>query len=187
MDNIKYLDDNWEGIESTIVRYIYNAYQEQYEYFGIEYDDFCNTAYLILRQAAKTYKSDKAGFGTYCNKVLRRKMYSYIRDNFNTDKRCANIDTRSFSESLNDTGETTLADIVPMQTLEDNSDPNKIKKYLDKLSDLQKNIIIFKILGFSNEDITESIGVDKKTINTAIKSMQIYEKISILRNRRKTR
>lgn len=182
-DRIKFLETNWRNIELKVLKPVWNVYHYQYSSLGIEYGDLCNQAYIILERAIKDFIPGKRSIYNFMVDVLKKKMYSYIRDISMTDKTSVNTYADSLYSPVSKDGDKLKIDVIPASRFQNAYDIGKIRRYIEKLSDMEKSIIIFRILGMDKEDIIEALNITPKVFNDAIKSTQLYEKVALLRSR----
>jgi len=72
-----------------------------------------------------------------------------------------------------------LGEIIPDEGKNDNTDCKKVRNYLSNLSRIQKDILIYRLLGFGQDDITSDGGIAKKQYQFAMSNMKMPEKISM--------
>lgn len=180
------LEDNWCSIQQKIIVPLWKAiYKSKYELTKLDYDDFESMAGYELTKAMANFDESKSNIFTFAANVIKRKANTELRDCSDRDKRAALYCSESLDVPISEDQSTTKLDVVAAPQVEDNTDPDKIKRYLTQLSSAEKDIIIFKLIGFDDADIVNTMGISKKKYSDAIKSMRIYEKASILRSRRR--
>lgn len=180
------LEDNWCSIQQKIIVPLWKAiYKSKYELTKLDYDDFESMAGYELTKAMANFDESKSNIFTFAANVIKRKANTELRDCSDRDKRAALYCSESLDVPISEDQPTTKLDVVAAPQVEDNTDPYKIKRYLMQLSSAEKDVIIFKLIGFDDEDIVNTMGISKKKYSDAIKSMRIYEKASILRSRRR--
>ena len=179
------LDMRWNLYEDKVVNAVWKLYENTYAYFGIDYDDFKQEAYIILRDELQKYKSSRSGIYTFAINVLKRRMLDYIRNNCKTNKTKANFGTQSLNAPIGDDNDMEFGD-----TLIDNtepkpcSDPEKIKAFIKKLSNTQKEILLLRIIGLSEEDSMYVLDISHKEYADNIKKIKQPIKCNILRYER---
>lgn len=180
------LEDNWCSIQQKIIIPLWKAiYKSKYELTKLDYNDFESMAGYELTKAMANFDESKSNIFTFAANVIKRKANTELRDCSDRDKRAALYCSESLDVPISEDQPTTKLDVVAAPQVEDNTDPYKIKRYLMQLSSAEKDVIIFKLIGFDDEDIVNTMGISKKKYSDAIKSMRIYEKASILRSRRR--
>lgn len=185
MDNkSRLLNDEWANIQKKVIRPLWNLiFKSKYELLKMDYNDFESMAGYELSKAIKTFDPSKSSLRTFANNVVTRKAKTELRDHNERDKRKSLHTAYSLNKSVSNDDDTEMINFIQDGKVEDNSDINKVKRYINKLSSIEKDIIIYNVLGFTKEDVVEFAGVNKKTYEDALKSMKLYEKLSLLRNR----
>lgn len=179
------LDVRWAVFEDKVVKVVWRLYEGTYSFFGFDYEDFCQEAYIILRGALPKYKPSKSGIYTFGINVLKRRMLDYIRNNCKTNKTKANFGTQSLNVPIGDDNDMEFGD-----TLIDNtepkpcSDPEKIKAFIKKLSNTQKEILLLRVIGLSEEESMYVLGISHKEYADNIKKIKQPIKCNILRYER---
>ena len=165
-----------------------------------EYEDLYDVATDCLMETVIIYDSEKSGFETFLtgniirksntwfrdtkytlklNNLVRDKNGKIVRDNHKRPIRIENISFDTPTEDGND-----LKDIIPgaFKNLfdelfyEDLSDI-KIRNYLSKLSDTQREILSYIIKGYETKDIQELLHISKKDYCNHIAAIQAYENV----------
>lgn len=183
--NKKYLDDHWDTVEKKVLNSIWHKHHKKYKDVGLEYGDFVNISYIILEREIHKYNDQKANFYTFAQMVVNKKMYSYISAISERDKTRASIYHESLNAPISQDTNTSLADIIPSYHMEDNTDCNKIRQYLSILSRIQKDVLIYHLLGFNREDIINEGGISEKQYVFAVGSMKMPEKLRMFNLRGK--
>lgn len=182
--NIEMLKDNWEDIISTVIIPLWKSkYQSMYKSLKLDYDDFESMAGYELTKAMSNFDGSKSNLNTFSTNVLNRKAKTELRSCSDVDKKSSLYLAISLNVPISDEegGEKIME--IPAPQIQDDSDIERIHRYLTKLSVTEKDIIIFKLLGFDENDIMRTMHIGKKKYLNAVKSMRIYEKASILRER----
>ena len=179
------LDMRWEIFENKVVNSVWKLYENTYTYFGIDYDDFKQEAYIILRDALPKYKSSKSGVYTFAINVLKRRMLDYIRNNCKTNKTKANYGTQSLNVPIGDDNDMEFGDMLVDNTEpKAYSDPDKIKAFIKKLSNIQKEILLLKVIGLSEDDSMYILDISPKEYADNIRKIKQPMKCNILRYER---
>lgn len=181
----KFLDEHWQEIEDKVLIPLWNTYEIKYKEVGLEYGDFYSIAYIILERESAKFNLERASFYTFAKTVLKKRMYSYIRSISERDKTRASIYHESLDAPMAENNGVLLGDTIAAPELEDNTELDKIREYLSKLSKVQKDILIYHMLGFDKEDIIHDGGMSEKQYQFAVGSMQLHEKTSMFNVRRK--
>lgn len=175
----KYLDNHWKKIKEKSLKPIWYKYKKKYESIGLEYGDFLNIAYIMLAQEIHKYNPQQSGIYTYVRMFVSKRMYSYIRTISERDKTKASVYHESLNAPIKEGDNTTLEEIIPDEDEDDNTDCKKVHKYLSNLSRIQKDILIYRLLGFEQDDITSDGGITKKQYQFAMSNMKMTEKMSM--------
>lgn len=182
--NANLLKNNWTKIKRKIILPLwFSKYKPMYESLKLDYDDFESMAGEELTKAISTFDETQSNLFTFCTNVLNRKALTELNACGNTDKRAALYSAETLDVPVSDDDNTLKINIIPNFEVEDRSNKKNIRDYLTKLSRTEKDIIIFKVIGFDDEDIIDTLGITKQRYTDAVKSMQIYEKASLLRRR----
>lgn len=180
----KVLEENWENIRKRVILPLWNtSYKSKYRMAKLDYDDFESMAGYELTKAFDKFDSSRAGIYTYATQVIKRKANTELRDCTDRDKRASLHSAESLDVPVSNEQSTLKIDMIPSPQVEDNSNIDKIKRYLMKLSATEKDVVIFKLIGFDEEDIINTLGITKRKYTDSIKSMRMYEKASLLRRR----
>lgn len=181
---MKLTEQEWNYIEKKVIMPLWkNTYKHMYESLKLDYSDFISLAGVKLTEAMNTYDPEKSNLYTFATGVLNRKAKSELRDCATRDVRAALYGAESLNLPISEDNDSEKIEFVSSPQVQDNSNINKIQEYLTKLSSSEKDIIILKVLGFDDEDIVDTLGISKAKYHNAMRSMKIYEKASILRNR----
>lgn len=134
----KLIEDN-QGLVFKAVKGFYNSAS------GVEMDDLMGEGNLGLIKAGRTYDGDTAKFSTYATTVIKNQIIDYLRSLSN--------DTISLDQEYKNVGEdsdspTNLYDMIeseefldPEQVLHNKELKMLLKKYLDKLTVLEAEIL----------------------------------------------
>lgn len=165
-----------------------------------EYEDLYDVATDCLMETIINYDSKKSGFETFLtgniirksntwfrdtkytlklNNLVRDKNGKIVRDNHKRPIRVENISFDTPTEDGND-----LKDIIPgaFKNLfdelfyEDLSDI-KIRNYLSKLSDIQRQIISLLSDGYKAKEIRELLHMSEKEYSQNLAAIQEYENV----------
>ena len=155
------------------------AYDLAWKYYNkfnrrFELEEIQSTALLGLTKAAKTYNSNLGfTFSTYAYKVMLNEFLLYLRSN------TKHINILSISQPLFDdiTLEDSLAsDIDIEENLNDNEYSQKLYLEINKLNDKYKTVLLYKLKGYTQQQIAEKENVNVQDIN------KLYNKaINLLR------
>lgn len=165
-----------------------------------EYEDLYDVATDCLMETVINYDSEKSGFETFLTGNIIRKSNTWFRDTKYTlksnnllrdkkgkivrdeHKRPIRIENISFDAPTED--ESDLKNIIPgtFNNLfdelfyEDLSDI-KIKKYINKLSNVQKEILIHILNGYKADEIQELLHMSSKEYSQNLTAIQAYENV----------
>lgn len=168
-----------------------------------EYEDLYDVAIDCLMETATKYDDSKSSFKTFLTGNIMRKTSTWIRDNKYTlkssnlerdkngkiirdendiHKRPKRIENISLDAPMEDGGD--LKEMIPgaFKNLydelfyEDLSDI-KIRNYLSKLSEMQREILSYMIKGYETKDIQELLHISKKDYCNHIAAIQAYENV----------
>lgn len=168
-----------------------------------EYEDLYDVATDCLIESVVQYDHSKSSFKTFLTGNIMRKTSTWIRDNKYTlkssnlerdkngkilrdeddiHKRPKRIENISLDAPMEDGGD--LKEMIPgtFKNLydelfyEDLSDI-KIRNYLSKLSDIQREILSYMIKGYETKDIQKLLHISKKDYGNHIAAIQAYENV----------
>nr|DAH15342.1 MAG TPA: RNA polymerase sigma factor [Caudoviricetes sp.] len=178
------LNSEWDSIRNKAIIPLWKfTYGKKYKSCKLDYEDFESMAGYELSKALPYYDESKSSLVTFARNIISKKANSELKNCIGTDKRAALYSADTLDVPVSKDRDTLKINAVPAQQMEDHSDINKIRKYLTKLSATEKDVVIFRLIGFDTDDIVDTLGITKKRYADAIKSMQIYEKASLLRKR----
>lgn len=183
--SLKLLEDNWDAIIKKVIEPLWKyKFQTMYESAKLDKDDFFSIAGEELTKAFK-YKYDPkvSNIYTFARCVVQKKAETELRDCTKRDKRFALYEAESLDIPIDEEHDELKHERIAVPQIQDNSNKENIRKYLTKLSATEKDVIIFKLIGFDEDDVVETLGISQKKYNDSVKSMQIYEKASILRRK----
>ena len=184
--NFKLLENSWNEIKRRVILPLWHAkYKTMYESLKMDYDDFESMAGEELTKAMNTFDEEQSNLLTFCTNVLNRKALTELRMCGQTNNRGALYGAESLDIPISEDSNTLRMDTIPAQECEDNTNENNIRDYLTKLSRTEKDVIIFKLIGFDDDDIVKTLGITKRKYTDAVKSMRMYEKASLLRRKEK--
>lgn len=178
-DGKAYLDKYWNEVQDKVLTSLWNKHRNKYQSVGFEFGDFKSIAYIILADEACKYNPDKSKFRTFAQMVVSKRMYSYIRTISERNKTKLSVYHESLDAPVSQDEKVSLRDIIPDEDNEDNTDCRKIHQYLSGLSRIQKDILIYRLLGFEPDEIISDGGIAKKQYQLAMSNMKMIEKISM--------
>ena len=174
-----YLDKYWNDVQNKVLTSLWKKYRHKYQSVGLEFGDFEGIAYIILEREAHKYNPNQSKFCTFAQMVVRNRMYSYIRNVSERDKTRLSVYHESLEAPISKDENVSLGDIIPDDNEEDNTDCKKIHQFLSKMSRVQKDIIIYHLLGISQDEIVSDGGISEKQYRFAMSSMKMPETVSM--------
>lgn len=149
-----------------------------------EWDDYIENAYFALIKAARNYKPYKGTrFSTYASMNIRTATVSRIRHE-NTYQYIFDKLTRSLDEPISETENLFLKDIIAGYediTFEVYQESERIMRYLQKLSEKEKQVLYLRQQGKSYMDIRKQFGYTAKQMKEILMAIQDHDKTKILR------
>ncbi|WP_099467818.1 hypothetical protein [Konateibacter massiliensis] len=168
------------------------------------HDDLYALAVDTLDDSVKRYDATKdCQFKTFLTGNIKRTFYDWTRDNTRW-KRC-NLQTNEEGNIVKDENNNPI--IIPNISIDAPTDDgidlsekvassfkvedelseeiglssnDKIEKYLEKLSKVQRQIVLFLSDGYSQEDIRELLHISKKEYSDNMLTIRAYENVKIL-------
>ena len=185
MSYVNELECNWHLYEDNVVKRVWKLYENTYTFFGFDYCDFRQEAYIILKHELPKYKPTESGIYTFATNVLKRRMLDYIRNNCKTNKTKANFGAQSLNAPVGDDPDTEYGDFLIDDTRQSPyNDPQKIKRFMKKLSNKQKEILLLNFIGLSEEESIYVLDITQKEYAENIKKMKQPRLCNILRYER---
>ena len=174
----EYADDNMKELK----RICYPLFVKIGGISKKDYDDFYSIALDALLDSILRFQEDKGcKFKTFLIGNIKRKFITEIRDR-NRKKRIPvkqidSIDSLMFEDGI------PLTELIPSDFdvhnecfNEDISDV-KIKRYLNKLSSIQKEIVLLLSDGYKASEIREKLHINEKQYINNLGAIQAYENI----------
>lgn len=168
------------------------------------YEDLYAVASDTLIESLKSFDGSKSSFSTFLIGNINRSFYDWTRDN--TTRLCRNnIETDKNGKIIRD--ENGKVSIIPNVSLdapiEDGIDlrervasdfniedklleemevlqGDKISKYMKRLSNRQRKIVLLLSDGYTKEEIAKLLHINRKKLNEDMSSIMAYENIRIL-------
>ena len=148
-----------------------------------DYDDFYSIALDALADSVVRYdKSRDCQFNTFLIGNIKRKFKTEVRDR-NRNKRIPVKKMQSLDSVVPADG-ISLSDIIPsdFDIFREVCDRNgyqesKIQKYLNKLSDIQKEIVLLLSDGYKAKEIRELLHMNEKEYSQNLAAIQAYENV----------
>ena len=176
-DKMNLLEGNWSQIKKKVILPLWNGkFKTMYERVKLDYDDFESLAGIELTKAIKTFDPEMSNLFTYSTKVITQKATTELRDCTQRDKRKAlhiaeSVDAMERPE-----------DIPYNYDFETHEDAvsDKMKRYLDKLSKLQREVLFAISDGYTNEEIIVRFKITTKEMTEICSAIKSYRNISIL-------
>lgn len=174
----EYLSDGGKRCKQAI------AVQVRRKLSSAEWDDYIENAYFALIKAARNYKSYKGTkFSTYASMNIRTATVSRIRHE-NTYQYIFDKLTRSLDEPISETENMFLKDIIDGYedvTLEVYKESERIMRYLQKLSEKEKQVLYLRQQGKSYMEIRNKLGYNVKQMKDILMALQDHDKTKLLR------
>lgn len=166
----------------------------------MDYDDLYSIALDVLRYSVERYDSSQnCKFSTYLSGNIDRKYSTYVRDKLR-EKRSGEAQydedgNRVFNQtvSLDDCAEdgTDLNEKIASDfKIEDNlseqmclSSDERVDKYLNSLSNKQRDIAELAVQGYKPFEIREKLNLTEKQYTDLLKDMKTFEKSRILKHK----
>ena len=174
-----YLDKYWSEIKNKVLPSLWKKYRHKYQSVGLELGDFEGIAYIILEREVHKYNPNQSKFCTFAQMVVSNRMYSYIRNVSERDKTRLSVYHESLEAPISKDENVSLGDIIPDDNEEDNTDCKKIHQFLSKTSRVQEDIIIYHLLGISQDEIVSDGGISERQYRFAMSSMKMPETVSM--------
>lgn len=164
----------------------------------MNYDDLYSDALKVLVESVKDYDGEKAKFETFLIGNIKRSFYDWIRDSLRW-KRCNLQTDEKGHKKLNENGLPIpvydlsfdfptddgeyLKDIVPdKSSLEyDTEFSPEMKKYLSRLSKIQRIILAYLTEGYLPEEIQEMLHINETTYKDNHKAIMDEKNLKIIR------
>lgn len=178
-DSKAYLDKHWSEVKNKVLTSLWKEYKHKYQSVGLEFGDFEGIAYILLKKETHKYNPNKSKFCTFAQMVVRNRMYSYIRNISERDKNKLSVYHESLEAPVSKDEKVSLGDITPDDIEEDNTDCKKIRQFLSNISRVQKDIIIYHLLGVSQDEIVSDGGISERQYRFAMSSMKMPETVSM--------
>ena len=177
------LEENWQSIKERVISPLWHRkFKSMYESAKLDYDDFESLAGIELAKAVKTFDPEKSNIYTYATRVIVQKAKTELRDCTQRDRR----KVLHISESIESLSE--QKDISSLATddffiiSESSKDAlsDKMIAYLNKLSNLQKQVLFAMAEGYSNDEIKAGLHIEAKELADVCVALRSYRNVSIL-------
>lgn len=163
----------------------------------MDYDDLYSIALDALRDSVERFDDSKnCKFSTFLNGNIDRKFATYIRDR-NTIKRGGGEEVDENGEKIyrqtisidapTEDGIDLCEKVASNFTIEDElseemgfSTDDKIKRYLECLSNIQRKIVILLSEGYKSTEIQDKLHISSKRYFDNLKAIQAYENVKVL-------
>lgn len=177
---MNYLEANWQKIRKKIIVPLWNGkFKSMYERAKMDYDDFESLAAIELTKAMKTFNPAKSNLFTYATNVINKKAMTELRD-------CTQRDVRK-TLYISDSVDALDNSIVDNLTYDNNSSDfledelsEKMVKYLNRLSKLQREILYALADGYTTNEIVIKLNISQKEMFNACEAIKAYRNVSIL-------
>ena len=174
------LDSNWNTIKRRVILPLWNGkFKTMYASVKMDYDDFESLAGLELSKAIQSFDPEKSNILTFSTRVISKKAMTELRDCTQRDKRKALHLAESVDALDKDVAETIFGD--DLEFLSPKNDlSEKMNRYLDRLSRLQRDILFARSEGFTDEEIIVGFKITAKELADAYSAIKSYRNVSIL-------
>ena len=169
------LEENWGKIKNRVILPLWNGrFKSMFENAKLDYNDFESLAGIELTKAMETFDPDKSNLFTYSTKVISQKAMTELRNCTQRDKRKA----LHIAEGVDALANAVVEDVF--KETEDDILSDKMKKYLGRLSKLQRDVLYAISEGYSNEEIIVGLKITPKEMTEACTAIKSYRNVSIL-------
>ena len=144
-----------------------------------DYHDFYSLANIVFVDVMKRYDGIQPFDGllhTSLDNKIKTEMTRRNRKKRQADRKSVSIDTPIGENTGTTLGNTIASNINVENEIKD----DKVERYLESLSKLQRKIIEMKMNGLGKEEIKEILGLSDKEYNNNMKQAIEYEHIKIL-------
>lgn len=147
-------------------------------------DDFYSLANEVFLDVLERY-DENYDFNGFLYSCLENKIKTYFT-RLNREKRKADRMSISIDTPLGDEDEGTIGDMIASnidvceEAIGGKDDENKIEKYLNRLSKIQRKIVELLAAGYKSTDIQDILHINSKSYKDNIKAIQSYENICVL-------
>lgn len=177
MKNKELLQNNWKLIQAKVVVPLWKRkFKSMYEGAKMDYDDFESLAGIELTKAIHAFDSEKSNIFTFSTNVITKKAMTELRNCTQRDVR----KTLHVSDSVDSLDGHMIENIPNKYRDNDEALSEKMLKYLNRLSKLQRKVLLLQSEGFDNESIKTALKIDEKTFLEALQGIKAYRNISIL-------
>lgn len=142
----------------------------RYKSLNLEYEDLINQGLCGLLKAVTTYKDNNALFYTYACRCITREMNEIIKYEGRLKNKILNesITYDDLEYDIYSDDKNILLSMIDKENI------SLLKKHLiNNLSKLEYKVFEYKILGYSNIEISEKMNRDIKTIENALVRVRI--------------
>lgn len=150
-----------------------------------DYDDFYSIALGVLTDSVLKYdEKQKCSFDCFLASNIKRKFNTEIRDR-NRRKRIPVKQIQSISTLVTDDGYE-LGELIPSSfdtfeiVSENLIEGTKIERYLNKLSNMQRKIVVLLSEGYKSKEIKEILHITTKEYANNLAAIQAYENVKVL-------
>lgn len=204
VDKLEFTDEEMELInfycanEMHELKKICNPLFRKNKVKYMNYDDLYSDALKVLIESVKDYDGQKAKFETYLAGNIKRSLFDYMRDSLRW-KRCNLQTDKNGNKELDENGlpipiynlsfdcpneeGNSLKDIIPDKNsfeYEPEFSP-EMKKYLSRLSKIQRMIITYLGEGYFPEEIQKMLDITNNTYKDNLKAIMDEKNLKIIR------
>lgn len=180
MTKLNYLEENWREIKKKVIIPLWkNKFKSMYERIKMDYNDFESLAGIELTKAIKTFNPEKSNLFTYATNVISKKAMTELRDCTQRDVRKTLYVSDSVDALDNSIVDNLTYDNNSFDFLEDELS-EKMVKYLNRLSKLQREILYALADGYTTNEIVIELNISQKEVFNACEAIKAYRNVSIL-------
>lgn len=167
------LYDKYKNLINKIAREYYIKTKNS----RIEYEDLVQEGYYGMSLAIRGYDEKSTLFFTYVSLCIRREIERYIKT-FERNKNTALNEAVSLSYPLDDTGETTLEDVIKSNENTENyvfseSNFKKLWNFRNDLSLDESMVFELRSNHFSNKEISILLDMPYKVVDNHLRKIRI--------------
>lgn len=173
----KYYQNNAKELKRIV-----NKMLDKYNFPQKDYDEFYSIANETMNSCIKTYDNSKnCSFDTFLWRCIENKIYSELKSRSRI-KRKIDQEAVSLDALVSCNDNTSFQEIIPSTfNIDDEINKNKyseeVEEYLNDLTQIQKNIILYKAEGMTSGCIKEKLHLTDKEYNLNLMSLKEFSKL----------
>lgn len=176
-----YFQNNAKKLNNMVDKILYKLH-----FVDIDKNDFYSLANEVFMYTVRDYEPSKSFDGflysclykKFCSEMTRRR-----REKRKADRMSISIDTSVGEDKSLTLGDTIADDFnVEREVLEDNEEEysSKMLLYLNRLSNLQKEVLKLSIAGYLPNEIREELHINEKEYADCYAAIHSYRNVSVL-------